>query len=261
MFTIKDEVSNKSQAPVTLHAFALVSRHGTPKLQGYYILHEGLVGVLGDKLQEETYADLEKKKSISFQDIQGWLGITDKYWATTLVPEPTTKINARYLFGQAGAIKTFQADYFLDPVTVAPGATAAANARLFAGAKEVSIVDGYKNTLGVDRFDRLIDWGWFYFITKPMFIAMDWIYHLIGNFGVAILLVTVIIKIFFFPLANKSYASMAKMKAVQPEMVAIRERYADDKAKQQQAMMELYKKEQINPIAGCLPILIQIPVF
>ena len=138
---------------------------------------------------------------------------------------------------------------------------AAANARLFAGAKEVAIVDGYDKALKLNRFDLLIDWGWFYFITKPLFLAMDWIYHHVGNFGIAILLVTVLIKLLFFPLANKSYASMAKMKAVQPEMTAIRERYGDDKMKQQQAMMELYKKEKINPLAGCLPIVIQIPVF
>ncbi len=146
-------------------------------------------------------------------------------------------------------------------MTIAPGATGTADGRLFAGAKEVSIIDGYNDTLGLNKFDRLIDWGYFYFITKPLFLAMDWIYQKVGNFGLAILIITVIIKIFFFPLANKSYASMAKMKAVQPEMMAIRERYADDKMKQQQAMMELYKKEKINPIAGCLPILIQIPVF
>lgn len=261
LFTVRDEVVNNGSAPVVLHPFALVSRHGTPKLEGFYILHEGLVGVLSDKLQEAKYDEVEKKKSISFQNTQGWLGITDKYWATALIPDSTTKLNASFLFGQIGSIKTYQADYVLEPMTIAPGATASANARLFAGAKEVSIVDGYKNALGIDRFDRLIDWGWFYFITKPLFIAMDWTYHLVGNFGVAILLITVIIKLFFFPLANKSYASMAKMKAVQPEMMAIRERYADDKMKQQQAMMELYKKEQINPVAGCLPIIIQIPVF
>jgi YidC/Oxa1 family membrane protein insertase len=261
MFTIKDEVANKGSTPVVLHPFALVSRHGTPKLEGYYISHEGLIGVLGDKLQEEKYDALEKSKSLSFPATRGWLGITDKYWAATLVPDPAAKINARFLFGQAGATKTYQADYFLDPVTVAPGATASASTRLFAGAKEVAVIDGYDKALKLDRFDHLIDWGWFYFITKPLFLAIDWIYHFVGNFGVAILLITVIIKAFFFPLANKSYASMAKMKAVQPEMMAIRERYPDDKMKQQQAMMELYKKEKINPVAGCLPILIQVPVF
>src|SRR5262249_13555593 len=143
-------------------------------------------------------------------------------------------------------IKRYQAYYTLDAQTVAPGAAAAAETRLFAGAKEVAIVDGYNERLGLNKFDKLIDWGWFPFLTKPMFLSLDWIYHKVGNFGVAILIITVIIKIFFFPLANKSYASMAKMKAVQPEMMAIRERFADDKMKQQQAMMELYRKEKIN---------------
>jgi YidC/Oxa1 family membrane protein insertase len=261
VFTVRDEVTNKTSAPVSLYPFALVSRHGTPKTEGYLVSHEGMIGVLGDKLQEEKYDEVEKKKSIVFQNTKGWLGITDKYWATTLIPDPAAKINARFQFGQIGALKTYQADYFLDTVTINPGGSATATSRLFAGAKEVAVIDGYDKALMLDRFDRLIDWGWFYFITKPLFVAMDWIYHVVGNFGIAILLITVIIKLIFFPLANKSYASMAKMKAVQPEMMAIRERYADDKMKQQQAMMELYKKEKINPIAGCLPILIQVPVF
>jgi YidC/Oxa1 family membrane protein insertase len=260
MFTVKDEVANKGGAPVTLYPYALLSRHGTPQTLGYYILHEGFIGVLDDKLLEETYADVEKKKTISFSSANAWLGFTDKYWAAVLVPQPATKIQAQLAAYQNGT-KRYQTYYNLDAQTIAPGATGTAETRLFAGAKEVSIVDRYNVDLGLNKFDRLIDWGWFYFITKPMFLALDWIYRLVGNFGVAILIITVIIKIFFFPLANKSYASMAKMKAVQPEMMAIRERYGDDKMKQQQAMMELYKKEKINPIAGCLPILIQIPVF
>jgi len=263
LFTLKDEVINKGAAPVTLYPFGLISRHGTPQTLGYYILHEGLIGVFGDKgLQEETYANIEKQKEISFTATNVWLGITDKYWAATLLPDTATQVNAKFSTGTIGNnIRTYQSDYYGPAQTIAPGATAAVDGRLFAGAKEVSIVDGYNDRLRLNKFDRLIDWGWFYFITKPLFLAMDWIYRLVGNFGVAILIVTVIIKIFFFPLANKSYASMAKMKAVQPEMMAIRERFADDKMKQQQAMMELYKKEKINPIAGCLPIVIQIPVF
>ena len=262
LFTLKDEVVNKGAAPVTLYPYALISRHGTPPTLGYYILHEGLIGVIGDKgLQEETYAKIEEKKSENFDVVNAWLGITDKYWAATLLPDITAKVRARFSFELSNNIKKYQTDYLLDPQTIAPGATATANARLFAGAKEVEVVDDYDTELKLNRFELLIDWGWFYFITKPMFLALDWIYRLVGNFGVAILIVTVLIKIIFFPLANKSYASMAKMKAVQPEMMAIRERYADDKMKQQQAMMELYKKEKINPIAGCLPIVIQIPVF
>jgi YidC/Oxa1 family membrane protein insertase len=263
LFTIKDEVINNGTAPVTLYPFGLISRHGTPQTLGYYILHEGLIGVFGDKgLQEETYANIEKQKSISFTATNVWLGITDKYWAATLLPDTKTQVQAKFSTGTIGNnIKTYQSDYLGPAQTIAPGSTAVVDGRLFAGAKEVSVVDGYDQQLALNKFDRLIDWGWFYFITKPLFLAMDWIYRHVGNFGVAILIVTVIIKIFFFPLANKSYASMAKMKAVQPEMMAIRERFADDKMKQQQAMMELYKKERINPIAGCLPIVIQIPVF
>jgi YidC/Oxa1 family membrane protein insertase len=262
LFTIHDEVLNKGTAPVTLYPFALISRHGTPETLGFFILHEGLIGVLGDQgLQEITYSTIEDKKTINFKVTNAWLGITDKYWAATLLPDPAAAVQARFSAGQLGQLKTYQTDYLLDAVTIAPGATGTANTRLFAGAKEVAIVDGYDRGLKLNRFELLIDWGWFYFITKPMFWAIDWLFKFSGNFGVAILLVTVIIKFVFFPLANKSYASMAKMKAVQPQMMMIRDRYADDKMKQQQAMMELYKKEKINPLAGCLPIVIQIPVF
>jgi YidC/Oxa1 family membrane protein insertase len=270
LFTIKDEVQNKGTSPATLFPYALVSRHGTPKVQGYYILHEGLIGVIGDQgLQQETYKKIDEKKNISWDATNVWLGITDKYWAATLLPNTDAKVRARFSASEAGGLNTYQTDYLAQPVTVAPGATGSADARLFAGAKEVSVVGirfpfgpgGYNESLQLNNFDLLIDWGWFYFITKPMFLAIDYFYHLVGNFGIGILIVTVLVKLLFFPLANKSYASMAKMKAVQPQMAMIKERYADDKMKQQQAMMELYKKEQINPIAGCLPIAIQIPVF
>ena len=262
LFTLKDEVTNKGTNPIVLYPYALISRHGTPQTAGYYILHEGLIGVLGDAgLQEYTYKNIEDKKAVNFDVTNGWLGITDKYWAATLLPDTTERLRARFSTGMLGTIRTFQTDYLLDAQTIAPGATASANARLFAGAKEVAVVNDYDRQLKLNRFDLLIDWGWFYFITKPLFIAIDYLYRLVGNFGVAILIVTVLIKIAFFPLANKSYASMAKMKAVQPQMTAIRERFADDKARQQQELMELYKREKINPLAGCLPIAIQIPVF
>ncbi|HEY1363430.1 MAG TPA: membrane protein insertase YidC [Xanthobacteraceae bacterium] len=262
MFSIRDEVANKGDAPVTLYPYGSLSRLGTPTSVGYgYILHEGFIGVLGDKLQEQSYAEVEKQKSIAFNSTNAWLGFTDKYWGATLIPDQKLQIAARFEAEQIDGLKAYQTSYFAPAQTIAPGATGAAERRLFAGAKEVSIVDGYNEQLGLNKFDRLIDWGWFYFITKPMFLSLDWVYHKVGNFGIAILIITVIIKIFFFPLANKSYASMAKMKAVQPEMLAIRERFADDKMKQQQAMMELYRKEKINPVAGCLPMVIQIPVF
>jgi YidC/Oxa1 family membrane protein insertase len=272
LFTLKDEVANKSSAAVTLYPYALISRHGTPKVSGYYILHEGLIGVMGDQgEQTETYKKIDDKKSETWDATDAWLGFTDKYWAAALVPDTDAKIRARFSAGEEpGGLKTYQTDYLLPQQTIAPGAVGAADARLFAGAKEVSVVGinfiggidgGYNAALGLNHFDLLIDWGWFYFITKPMFLAIDYFYHLLGNFGLGILIVTVLVKLLFFPLANKSYASMAKMKAVQPEMAMIKERFGADKVKQQQAMMELYKKEQINPIAGCLPIAIQIPVF
>src|SRR5215213_604600 len=262
LFTARDEVTNNGAAPVSLFPYALLSRHGTPKTEGYYILHEGFIGVLGEQgLKEESYKTVEDKKAITFTATNAWLGLTDKYWAATLLPDTTQKLNARFSAGSAGTTKTYQTDYLLDAQTIAPGATGAADMRLFAGAKEVNTVDAYDKALNLNRFELLIDWGWFYFITKPMFKAIDFFFHLVGNFGLAILIVTVLVKLIFFPLANKSYASMAKMKAVQPEMMAIRERYGDDKMKQQQALMELYKKEKINPLAGCLPIVVQIPVF
>ena len=262
LFTIEDSVANKGQTPVSLYPYALISRHGKPTTLGYYILHEGLVGVMGEQgLQEIGYADVESKKTISFKVTNAWMGITDKYWAATLLPDAKASMNARFSAGDLGPRKTYQTDYLLDLVDVAPGATAKAMTRLFAGAKETNLIDAYDKQLGVNRFELLIDWGWFYFITKPLFWMIDWLFKWLGNFGLAILAVTVVIKAAFFPLANKSYASMAKMKTVQPEMMQIRERYADDKVKQQQALMELYKKEKINPLAGCLPILVQIPVF
>src|SRR5467141_407768 len=271
LFTIKDDVTNIGNAPVTLYPFALISRHGTPQVSGYYSLHEGLVGYLGDQgLQEYGYKKIDDAKTVNFKVTNGWLGITDKYWASALLPDTDAQLQARFSSNLVGTVRTYQTDYLQDPQTIAIGGTGSANARLFAGAKEASVVGinfplgglgGYNKQLELNHFDLLIDWGWFYFITKPMFLALDWFYHLVGNFGVAILLVTVLVKLLFFPLANKSYASMAKMKSVQPQLAALKERYPDDKVKQQQEMMEIYKKEKINPIAGCLPVALQIPVF
>ena len=271
LFTIKDDVSNVGNAPVTLYPFALISRHGTPKVSGYYILHEGLIGYLGEQgLQEYPYKKIDDAKTVNFKVTDGWLGITDKYWASALLPDTNAQLQARFSSNLVGTVRTYQTDYLEDPQTIAIGGTASANARLFAGAKEASVVGinfpltgfgGYNKELGLNHFDLMIDWGWFYFITKPMFLALDFFYRLFGNFGISILLVTVIVKLLFFPLANKSYASMAKMKSVQPQLAALKERYPDDKVKQQQEMMEIYKKEKINPIAGCLPVALQIPVF
>jgi YidC/Oxa1 family membrane protein insertase len=262
MFTINETIENTGSSATTIYGYGLISRHGTPKTEGFYILHEGLIGVLGDgKLHEIGYSSIAGEPPQVIKSTGGWLGITDKYWAATLVPDQAVPMQARFASSKLGALDTFQTDYLLDATTVAPGAKVSSQARLFAGAKEVAVVDGYETQYGIKNFELLIDWGWFYFITKPMFFALDFFFRWSGNFGIAILAVTVIIKIFFFPLANKSYASMARMKAVQPQMLEIRDRYADDKVKQQQAMMELYRQEKINPISGCLPILIQIPVF
>jgi YidC/Oxa1 family membrane protein insertase len=271
LFSIKDEVVNSGSAPVTLYPFALISRHGTPQVSGYYILHEGLVGYLGDQgLQEYSYKKIAESKSVNFKVTNGWLGITDKYWASALLPETTAALQARFSSQPVGTTQTYQTDYLENPQTIAPGATGGTSTRLFAGAKEAKVVGlnfpldsfgGYNKQLGLNHFDLLIDWGWFYFITKPMFLILDFFFHLFGNFGVAILLVTVLVKLVFFPLANKSYASMAKMKAMQPQLAALKERFPDDKMKQQQEMMAIYKREKINPVAGCLPIALQIPVF
>jgi YidC/Oxa1 family membrane protein insertase len=270
MFQVRDEVENKGAAAVTLFPYAQVVRHGRPPTLGYYVLHEGLIGVLGEQgLQEFTYDHVDKEPLLApgtngrvWKDVSGgFVGITDKYWAATVVPDQSRKYDGRFSSVQTGAARTYQADFLAEAVTLAPGASATSTAKLFAGAKEVAAINGYEQNLGIKRFDLLIDWGWFYFITKPMFFLLDWIFKHVGNFGVAILIVTMILKGLFFPLASKSYASMAKMKALQPEMLALRERYADDKMKQQQALMELYKTQKINPLAGCWPVLVQIPVF
>ena len=261
MFTVEQRVRNEGAAAVQVYPYGMIVRNGTPPTAGFYILHEGLIGVFGDAgLSEVDYDDLQESGRIRPAAVnQGWLGITDKYWAAALVPTGDGDFQPQFSYAQA--TDNFQADYLGAAVRVEPGATASATTRLFAGAKETAKLDAYEENLGIKQFELLIDWGWFYFLTKPLFFFIDYLFRLVGNFGVAILLVTVVIKAIFFPLANKSYVSMSKMKLVQPQMVEIRDRYKDDKQKQQQALMELYKKEKINPLAGCLPVLVQIPVF
>jgi len=264
MFTVTDTVTNSGTQAAALSSYGRTMRYGTPHVQGIYVLHEGLIGVTGQEgLQEIDYDDLQDAKQITpGKSSDGWLGITDKYWAVALVPPTGQPFQPKYsYFDDQPRGARYQADYLTDAITVAPGDTAKVEARFFAGAKEVAVIDKYESAYSIRQFDLLIDWGWFYFITKPMFYLMDWLYKLLGNFGLAILATTVVVKAIFFPLANKSYKSMANMKKVQPAMLEIREKYADDKMKQQQAMMELYKKEKINPIAGCWPVLLQIPVF
>jgi len=271
MFTITDTVENKSGKPVTLRPRAEVARLYEPtNLFGYSVLHEGLIGLFKDAgLKELTYSAAIKnfdpaadngkgasKEIIS--DKGGWLGFTDQYWAAVLVPDQSKPLTAR-LFG------TPQKDFFVEfsenPVTVAPGAAETFTNKLFAGAKQVALVDQYMEDNKIDRFDKLVDWGWFPFLTQPLYHLLNWLYQHVGNFGIAILLTTVLVKLLFFPLANKSYSAMNKLKMLQPEMKKIQERFKDDKPRQQQAMMALYKKEKVNPAAGCLPILVQIPVF
>jgi len=261
MFTVTQAVDNAGLESVTLFPYALVSRHGIPQdITNFYILHEGLIGVMGeDGLHEFDYSDVTEGNTYTFEATGGWLGITDKYWAAVVAPDQRVPYKAR--FTSYGDKPAFQADYLAGGITVAPGAGAEVTSRTFAGAKEVGTVDGYEAQYGLLKFELLIDWGWFHFITKPLFLLLDWLNGIVGNFGVAILVATVLIKLVFFPLANKAYVSMSAMKKLQPEMVKLRERYKDDRMRQQQEMMALYKKEKVNPMSGCLPIVIQIPVF
>lgn len=271
MFTVTDSVENTGETPVTLFPYALVSRKGLPSSQNFYLLHEGMIGVPGAAgLQEISYSSMSKEDplpgggtGVIFRDeTGGFLGMTDKYWATAIVPNQQAPYTGRFsLRTGADSQPVFQSDVLGAAQAIAPGAKVENAVHFFAGAKEVSTISHYETTLGIQKFDLLIDWGWFHFITRPMFWLLDFFYKLVGNFGLSILIVTVLVKLAFLPLANRSYASMAKMKAVQPEMASIRDRYKDDRVKQQQALMELYKKEKINPIAGCWPMLVQIPVF
>jgi YidC/Oxa1 family membrane protein insertase len=261
MFTIDDKVTNIGTDAVTLYPYALVSRHELPEVQGFYILHEGLTGVVDDGLEEISYSTAMEEKPVTLKSKSGWLGIADKYWATVVIPEQGKSFDATFAGFQNGDQERFQTDYLMGPLKIAPGSTGQVAGQVFAGAKEVNVIDDYATAYDIPKFDLLIDWGWFYFLTKPLFYAIDYFFKLVGNFGVAILIVTLCIKLVLFPLANKSYVSMSRMKKLAPEMQKIKERYAEDRTRQQQAMMELYKKEKVNPASGCLPILVQIPVF
>ncbi|MGD0184300.1 MAG: membrane protein insertase YidC [Roseiarcus sp.] len=264
MFTIKDSVENSGAEPVPLRPYALILRRGMPKVSGYAVLHEGFVGVVGGgSVQEVTYSGIDKAtgKVDVYTGEGGWLGFTDKYWGSAIIPDQSEPIEARFSATGAAQPEDYQSDFLGPALTIAPGASSEAVTRVFAGAKEVSTIDAYEKSLGIKKFDLMIDWGWFYFITKPLFLLIDTIYRYVGNFGLAILIVTVFVKLAFFPLANQSYRSMAKMKKIQPQIAALKDLYPDDRAKQQQAQMELFKKEGVNPVAGCLPMVIQIPVF
>jgi YidC/Oxa1 family membrane protein insertase len=267
MFTITDAVTNVGGSEVALSPYARLYRFGTPKTEGFGIQHEGLLG-FDEALREFSYssaleAGFKKTYEVKPTGLGGWLGITDKYWAAALIPPQGSTYTATYNGAKATKERKdlYYVDYTLAPTRVAAGGTASVEQRLFAGAKKVELIDGYDASLKIKQFSYLVDWGWFYFITKPLFQLMSWLYGLLGNFGLVILSVTLIVKAAFFPLASKAYESMAKMKKLQPEMERLRDRFKDDKAAQQKELMALYAKEKINPLAGCLPILLQIPVF
>ena len=261
MFTVNQRVDNNGAEPVTLYPFGLVSRWQTPETTRFFILHEGLLGVFDETLEEIDYDDLQDAGKIEKESTGGWIGITDKYWLAALVPNQKSQIKSRFTHHREGESDRYQVDYLGTALTIAPGDSATAENHLFAGAKEVNMLDAYEEKLGIARFDLAIDFGWFYFLTKPIFYLLIYINNYVGNFGVAILLLTVVIKILFFPLANKSYRAMSKMKLLQPEMTKLRERFGDDRQRMNQEMMALYKREKANPASGCLPMFIQIPVF
>jgi len=217
--------------------------------------------VLDGKLDEVKYQGLREKGKVDYSSTGGWLGITDKYWLVALIPDQKAKIAAHFSHKLEGKTDIYQADYLGDATPVATGTSAESSTQLFAGAKVVSLLDKYGDQYGIPLFNRAVDFGWFYFLTIPIFHVLDFLYGMIGNFGISILALTVLIRLLLFPLANKSYKAMSKMKALGPEMTKLKERFKDDKARMQQEIMALYKKEKVNPAAGCLPILVQIPIF
>jgi len=263
LFTVTQTVDNKTDAPVTLYPYSQVTRHGTPEATNTFILHEGAVGFLTDKnLVTYKYQDLQKDQQQDVNSTGGWLGFTDKYWAATVIPEPHTPVAARFSWSKPAATDVYKASFVdHDAETIAPGQSASSKSYTYAGAKVEQVISAVAGQYGFDHFDIMIDWGWCSFLTHPMFRLIQLLHGLLGNFGLSILAVTVLIKLVLFPLANRSYASMGAMRRVQPEMKALQEKYKDDRAGLQQATMELYKREKINPIAGCWPIFIQIPIF
>ena len=268
LFAITQSVENTTDAPVALAPYGLIARHGEPDSRPFFILHEGVVRMSDGELQEISYKNLPDMdadpRGLGQSDIievaqNGWIGFTDKYWMTTLVPEPGSAFRSTVRYNPSSNI--FQSETVLPTQTVAPGATAEATSQLFAGAKEWEVIRTYEREGGIEGFLDSIDWGWFFFLTKPIFALLHWLNVYIGNMGWSIILLTLIIKAILLPLAYKSYVSMAKMKELQPEMEKLKEKAGDDRQKMQQGMMELYKKNKVNPASGCLPILMQIPIF
>ena len=256
LFKVTQEVQNNSSQRVELYPYAQITRNQDPDVVDFYILHEGFIGVFDEDLQEEGYDDIKEKKK-EYSAGEGWLGITDKYWLTALVPEKNQPFKGEFTYKNG-----FKANYIQNkPVVIQPSGSGISESKIFIAAKEVKVIDGYAETEGINKFDLTIDWGWFYFFTKPLFFIMNYLFELTKNFGIAIVLVTAAVRLLFFPLANYSFRSMAKMKILQPELLRLKELHKEDKVKLQQEMMALYKREKVNPLSGCLPILIQIPFF
>ena len=256
LFKVTQEVQNNSSQRVELYPYAQITRNQDPDVVDFYILHEGFIGVFDEDLQEEGYDDIKEKKK-EYSAGEGWLGITDKYWLTALVPEKNQPFKGEFTYKNG-----FKANYIQNkPVVIQPSGSGISESKVFIAAKEVKVIDGYAETEGINKFDLTIDWGWFYFFTKPLFFIMNYLFELTKNFGIAIVLVTAAVRLLFFPLANYSFRSMAKMKILQPELLRLKELHKEDKVKLQQEMMALYKREKVNPLSGCLPILIQIPFF
>jgi YidC/Oxa1 family membrane protein insertase len=272
MFHVDQRVRNNSAEPITVLPWGRIRRERTPHLAGFYILHEGFIAVQDGRLTEITYSDGKKAQTgdrraqgsaWDNEATQGWAGLSDKYWLTALTrADDGTALRSAFRHIADGAVDRWQVDVAPPgAVTVAAGATSSLATRLFAGAKEVRLLDRYRDNLHIQDFDKAIDFGWFYFITKPFFYAIDWLFKFTGNFGIAILIFTFALKLAFFPLANKAYKSMSRMRILGPKMTEIRERYKEEPQKMQAEMMALYKTEKVNPASGCLPIVIQIPVF
>ncbi len=256
LFVVNQKITNNTEKTYNFYPYGQIIRNIAPKVTNFYILHEGLLGVFDDQLVEEDYEDIEKKK-YSIKAKSGWLGITDKYWITSLIPEKNKEFRSDFDYKNK-----FKANFIETEATkLEANETKSNETKIIIAAKEVNIIDGYAEKLNISKYDLAIDWGWFYFIVKPLFFLTDYFFKITGNFGIAIILITVCIRILFFPLANYSFRSMAKMKVLQPEMARLKELHKEDKVKLQQEMMALYKREKVNPVSGCLPILIQIPFF
>ena len=256
LFKITETIRNEKNKTIELFHYSQITKNTKPNTENFYILHEGLIGVVDKNLKEETYSTIEKEKK-TYTGKSGWFGITDKYWMSAIIPESGKSFKGEYSFANS-----YKANFIISEPTIAnPQKSTSNTLKIFIGAKEVYPIDNYTEKEKIDRFDLSIDWGWFYFITKPLFFVIDYIFKIVGNFGVAIIILTLLVRILFFPLNNYSFKSMAKMKVLQPEMLRIKELYKDDMKRTQQEMMALYKREKVNPLSGCLPILVQIPIF